>query len=289
MFAEKTPNEYSQELKAKRETLGLTLSDIFQRTRISVAYLQAIENNEFHLLPVSVYTKNFIKTYARTLGVDSEPILACYKNYLNSQKGIQTQSSKNDAPEKKNIFTRIAGLKTYGVIAAVLVIISIAAWLISIQYRSSSEIINSPEGITGIVAGKGEQNTNSALDAATSSGQQLETSDMAQKVNEQSQIMTQPGSLKEKNPLDSKSVKPVVDNKETVLFMISAIEETWLRIRADQNPSFQILLKAGEKYEFKAASVKLKIGNAGGIKIQFKGKSMENLGRSGQVIHLRLP
>jgi len=71
--------------------------------------------------------------------------------------------------------------------------------------------------------------------------------------------------------------------------MISAIEETWLRIRADQNPSFQILLKAGEKYEFKAASVKLKIGNAGGIKIQFKGKSMENLGRSGQVIHLRLP
>jgi len=31
------------------------------------------------------------------------------------------------------------------------------------------------------------------------------------------------------------------------------------------------------------------IGNAGGVRIQFDGKTIENLGKSGQVIHLRLP
>jgi len=49
------------------------------------------------------------------------------------------------------------------------------------------------------------------------------------------------------------------------------------------------LLKRGEKIERKAASFDLDIGNAGGIKIQFKGKNIENLGKSGQVTHLRLP
>jgi hypothetical protein len=31
------------------------------------------------------------------------------------------------------------------------------------------------------------------------------------------------------------------------------------------------------------------IGNAGGIKMKYKGKVIENLGKSGQVIHLQLP
>lgn len=105
MFVEKNPNNYSQELKTKREALGLSLADLFQRTRISVAYLQAIENNDFHLLPVSVYTKNFIKTYALALGVDSEPILINYESYLNSRKRIQTLPLK-DSPERKKYFCK---------------------------------------------------------------------------------------------------------------------------------------------------------------------------------------
>jgi hypothetical protein len=50
-----------------------------------------------------------------------------------------------------------------------------------------------------------------------------------------------------------------------------------------------VLLKPGEKIERKAASFDMDIGNAGGIKIQFRGKNIENIGKSGQVIRLRLP
>jgi hypothetical protein len=49
------------------------------------------------------------------------------------------------------------------------------------------------------------------------------------------------------------------------------------------------LLKPGEKIEYKAASFDMDIGNAGGIKIKFRGKEIENLGKSGQVVRLRLP
>jgi cytoskeleton protein RodZ len=71
--------------------------------------------------------------------------------------------------------------------------------------------------------------------------------------------------------------------------LIKATEETWIRIKTDQNPPFQVLLKPGEKIEYKAASFDIDIGNAGGVKMKFKGKEIENLGKSGQAIRLRLP
>ncbi len=300
MFVEKNPNNYSQELKTKREALGLSLADLFQRTRISVAYLQAIENNDFHLLPVSVYTKNFIKTYALALGVDSEPILVNYESYLNSRKRIQTLPLK-DSPEKKNIFARIANPKIYWGIASVLIVAGIVTWLISKQYQSSSDIMSSTGGITAAVSENKEQPVASPLNTNVSSSQQTKAAPgpARNEINEQSQIKTQSiparmennavKPLKEQFSLPSKNAEIAVNDKESGLLVISAIEETWIRIKADQNPSFQILLKAGEKFERKAASFDMDIGNAGGIKIQFKGKNMENLGKSGQVVHLRLP
>ena len=300
MFIEKTPNNYSQELKTKREALGLSLADLFQRTRISVSYLQAIENNDFHLLPVSVYTKNFIKTYASTLGIDSEPILINYENYLNSRKGIQTLSSK-DVSERKNIIARIANPKTYLGIASVLIIVGIVTWLISKQYQSSSDIINSTRRIAVAIPENKEQIVNSPVNTTVPISQQKKaTPELAlNEINKQSQVKAQSISSKMENnaekptkeqvSLSVKNVQPAVNSEEASLLIISAIEETWIRIKADQNPSFQVLLKPGEKFERKAVSFYMDIGNAGGIKIQFKGKNIENLGKSGQVIHLRLP
>ena len=296
MLIEKTPSNNSQELKATREALGLSLADVFQRTRISVAYLQAIENNNFHLLPVSVYTKNFIKTYARTLGIDSKSILINYEGYLNSQKG-----SREGVSKRKSLLRRIASPKIYLGIASVLIVISVVSWLISKQYQSSSDIINSTRRIAVAIPENKEQTVNSPVNTAVPISQQIKaTPELAlNEINKQSQVKAQSISSKMENnaekpskeqvSLSVKNVQPAVNSEEASLLIISAIEETWIRIKADQNPSFQVLLKPGEKFERKAVNFDMDIGNAGGIKIQFKGKNIENIGKSGQVVHLRLP
>ena len=113
-------------------------------------------------------------------------------------------------------------------------------------------------------------------------------------INKQSQVKAQ-SIIENKAVKPSKeqvslpNIQPAVISEGANLLIINAMEETWIRIKADQNPSFQILLKSGEKFERKAESFKMDIGNAGGIKIQFKGKNIENLGKLGQVVHLRLP
>ena len=300
MFLEEKPESNSQELKTKREALGLSLADVYRRTRISIAYLQAIENNDFHLLPTPTYSKNFIKTYASTVGIDSKPMLINYEDYLKSRKGLQALPPEG-VSQKKLLFTRIANPKTYWGIAAVLIIISVVICFISKQYQSSSDIINSTRRIAATVPENKEQPVNSPVNAMVSISQQIKADPkfVLNEVNKQSPVKEQSipsrgknnavKSLKEQVSLPAENVKSATNSEEASLLIISAIEETWIRIKADQNPSFQILLKSGEKFERKAASVDMDIGNAGGIKIKFKGKDIENLGKSGQVVHLRLP
>jgi cytoskeletal protein RodZ len=262
--------------------------------------LQAIENKEFHLLPVPVYTKNFIKIYARTLGIDSQPIIKDYEDYLNSLKEAQTPPPEA-VSEKKHLSMRITGHKTYWVIAFVLIAVIVVSWIIYKQYESSSNIINSTDKITNAVRENNDQNVKSSLDASAPVIQQTKTNAVPalDEINKQLPVEKQIPSAKIENsdvkpfkkqvssPVENMQTAP--DNGEANLLIIKAIEETWMRVKVDQNPAFQILLKPGEKLERKAGRFDIYVGNAGGIKVQFKGKEIEDLGKTGDVVHLRLP
>ena len=77
---------------------------------------------------------------------------------------------------------------------------------------------------------------------------------------------------------------------KTLHLVIETVELTWVRITEDRNPSFQLLLKPGDRIERMASdSFLLDIGNAGGINLIFQGKPLGSLGKRGQVIHIRLP
>jgi cytoskeletal protein RodZ len=298
MFIEEKSSNNSQELKAAREALGLSFADIFQRTRISIAYLQAIENNDFHLLPTSAYAKNFIKTYARTLGIDSTPTLIIYEDYLNSRKGLQALPP-DGVSKRQPLISKIASPKIYLGISFVLIVISIVAWLISKQYRSSSDIINPTGRIAVAVPENKEQTINSPVNiTAPINPQAKDNANLTlNEINKQSPVKAPSISAKVENnavkpsqeQVTSPNIQPTVNSEGASLLTINAIEDTWIRIKADQNPSFQVLLKSGEKFERKAVSFEMDIGNAGGIKIRFQDKNIENLGKSGQVVHLRLP
>jgi cytoskeletal protein RodZ len=51
---------------------GFTIDEMSERTRIRPQFLQAIEEEQFHLLPDQAYVKPFIRTYARALGVEDQ-------------------------------------------------------------------------------------------------------------------------------------------------------------------------------------------------------------------------
>jgi len=296
MNAEKINNTFKS-LKEKREALGLTLKDIFQRTRITAVNLEAIENGDLHLLPVPIYTRSFIKTYARTLGIDSKPLLESYEEYLSSLQIVETPLPES-LTENVSFLDKIVQYKAYLWTAAALIFIVIVSLLISSQNRSTTDVnSNPPEKMAAMDTEKKADTLSPPTKESFPVAEPAKTipQPASNETNKIKQIPSQSNAIRlessEKQPRTSsaQNTRTLASSEEASLLIIKATEETWIRIQADRNPSYQILLKPGEKIERNAASFDMYIGNAGGITIQFKGKTIDNIGKSGEVVHLRLP
>ncbi len=69
--------EFASELRVQRETSGMSLEELFERTRINPDYLRAIETGNFDVLP-DIYVRLFLKKYAQEVGLDVEETLDKY-------------------------------------------------------------------------------------------------------------------------------------------------------------------------------------------------------------------
>lgn len=65
-------------LRETRERRGLTLRQLADSTKLSVATLQHIERNEFSRLPGGILTRGSLRAYAAEVGVDAEDIVREY-------------------------------------------------------------------------------------------------------------------------------------------------------------------------------------------------------------------
>lgn len=68
-----------EELKHRREERDISLADISEATRIGTRFLKAIESDNFSVLPGGIFTRSFIRAYAKQVGMDEDEALALYQ------------------------------------------------------------------------------------------------------------------------------------------------------------------------------------------------------------------
>lgn len=62
-------------LAERRGERGLTIEQVAAATRVRAEYLRALEADQPERLPAAVYAKGYLRTYARYLGLDPEPLV----------------------------------------------------------------------------------------------------------------------------------------------------------------------------------------------------------------------
>ncbi|MDF3128695.1 helix-turn-helix domain-containing protein [Kiritimatiellaeota bacterium B1221] len=72
----KTPGEI---LKAAREELGKSHSDMAEITRISIQQIKGLEEDRYESIPAPMYVRGFMKLYAQKLGLNHEPLVDKYE------------------------------------------------------------------------------------------------------------------------------------------------------------------------------------------------------------------
>lgn len=276
------PKESALDLKAIRESKGLTLRDVSASTRISPPNLKAIEEQRFELLPEPIYARAFIDTYARVLDIDSGRILPLYETYIESLEPDQDSYEvlKNLSAKRYHTEIRIWAIIVSGLLALIGAFYIYQCSMSDRQERgveppaaemeTVGEVRDTPEGIPAGEQGKDEPQPSSSM---------AETDQAIKEDARPAVVEETPG---------PDTVVPAAEKAYTLV--IEASEMTWIQIAKDGEPLFEVMLRPGERITERASKgFNLTIGNAGGVDIRFQEKSLGPLGKHGEVIHLALP
>jgi cytoskeleton protein RodZ len=226
-----------------------------------------VEHGDFNRLPPPVYARNFIRKYARAVGIDEKPILDHYEKHLERLKPPKEETKiRKPWPEADRrypfLFMSLATVIICGILVSALFLYDQAGQPPSpapaVAVESSPAPAPAPENTAAVPA--------SPAPAAT------------------------PGSPTPPATPEAATPPSVSAAGNMYHLVLDARELTWIRITEDRNPPYQVLLKPGDKIERMASdSFQLDIGNAGGIHLTFQGKPLGILGKQGQILHIRLP
>jgi cytoskeleton protein RodZ len=81
--------EIGSTLREARVRRKLTLQQVEEDTKIRVKYVQAMENEDFDIIPSPTYVKGFLRTYSEYLGLDSRMILDEYRSRYSPNEEIE--------------------------------------------------------------------------------------------------------------------------------------------------------------------------------------------------------
>ena len=85
---------FGEELRRERLIREVSLEEISTATKISVRLLTALEKSDLSRLPAPVFTRGFIRSYSRHLGLDPDEMVNAYLADLAPDKGRDGGSKK---------------------------------------------------------------------------------------------------------------------------------------------------------------------------------------------------
>jgi len=118
-------------LRDARETRGLSLEDIAQITKISRSHLDAIENDNFQVLPAPAFARGFVRSYASAVGLDPNEMVRALPSSLDVVESSSSRRRRDNLAYMAANRRRAEGLVSKSSqILLVLVAISmfLAAW-----------------------------------------------------------------------------------------------------------------------------------------------------------------
>lgn len=256
-----------QLLRAAREEKKWSLTDTEEITKISVRYIQALEEEEYGILPGTTYVKGYLRTYARQLGLNPDEIIEMYKSTTIQEEPIL------ESPQK------LRRLRPYWFRPVVIGSLAVVAMVLIISIASLSpnekKQVNAPYVPPALPSAP-------KVEAATPSQAQPSDKAAAPSQGEQSnEVAAAPSLEPEKN-----GEADAAAFQKGLTAQLVFTQQCWIEVKVDGQPPFQGIFEAGTSKEVKGISKieLLSVGNAGGLSVILNGKAYPNLGTAGQVV-----
>lgn len=245
-------------LRRARTRKGLTLEQLAQSTKIGHAILEALENNDFERLPASIYTRGFLRAYAREVDLDPKETVDQYLEQFETAPPIvlapsesaQVRESSPESPEeaepspsRRTIVIDPRRLSVPALAAAVLAV-AIGAYFAFSRYNADT----------------GVETTAEASSKPT------------------------PPPAQQPDIAHASNVQPDVLRVE-----LKATGPCWVSATADRESALSRLMQAGESHAIEARDeLVLRVGDPSTVLVLVNGVATRPLGRAGQPITVQI-
>lgn len=133
---------FGERLKREREMREVSLAEVTGGTRIGRRFLEALENEEWDKLPGGIFSRGFVRSIARYLGLNEEEFLSEYDLARGDQKMAAPAPYENRLPSPPKWIPALA------LLALVLIVVGVFyagryAWHRYSEYRAARPSANS--------------------------------------------------------------------------------------------------------------------------------------------------
>ncbi len=277
------------DLKVAREAKKITLETISKKTKIPVKYLESLERDEFDVFPSQTYAKSFIRAYSKVVGLDQTAMTRQFNAEV-KPKEVRIEPMNAEAEMERG-----------------------AAWspLTSLQpVLGRKEVHDDPE----LEQLQEEYVAPFRREPAAFRNKRAQVVRFRKWGNVLSKASvfvfgllvlavvfyyTQRGVSEIK--WSQLVPKPTVEQAPSVMaltvpdkyqhLVLKGLDKSWVQVVMDDGKSTaEVDMDEGEVKIYQAVkNFKVKLGNAGGIDIQYNGRPLGVMGVTGQVVELNLP
>ncbi|SDB89227.1 protein RodZ, contains Xre-like HTH and DUF4115 domains [Pelagirhabdus alkalitolerans] len=282
--------QIGERLKEARLEKELTIEDVQRLTKIQTRHLQAIERNDFSVMPGQFYAKAFIKEYASAVGLDPYVLMEEHQSELpqpDQEAPIQYTRSKHrdKQPSKSSPFATL--LPT---IFVVILIAAVGFFIWQIAMSPDDESPDEPQEVTETDDGVGdevslppeeeeEDDEENDTDDEEDEENDNDTEDDSDEENDESDEEVEPTLTLESFENDQ-SIYYYESDEESFELSVDTTESSWLEVEDEDGESlhYATLQSSEAPISFDVPNegyIYLRFGNPGSVSLSINDQEIE--------------
>ena len=284
--ADDRPADFGAFLRQAREARGLSLQQVSIATKIGLHALESLERNEAAKLPGGIFSRSFVRAYAREVGLDPEVTVSRFVAAFPDASGADdmpvpaTPEQLESFDSQRRMAVTIVRLLGISLIVLVVALIVYSLWQRRAPAAQSTQ--TSAEGTTPATEVPRPavqlQEVPPASSPAPAVGTPAPAGPAASEPAAAPQIPVSSA------PAAAGAPTGVGGAAAPLVVGLVASEPCWLSVTVDGATLAQRTLAAGERTEYRASrTITLRIGNAGALSMTVNGKPAKSLGELGQT------
>jgi len=247
---------FGENLRRERELRGIALQDIAEATKISVRFLQALEQDRLDVLPGGIFRRAFVRQYARYVGLDPEKVVAEFL-YVHDEDVAGPAEDAAPAPGRPAAGApRRRRTPPWGLMSILVLAVAGLAF-VALRPADAPQTAAETPGTTPAV--------------------------LPPSPSHSSDRVYPPPSTAPREDAPSQSA-PAPQAAEGLVLTLNARETCWVAVQVDGQPAVDRVFHGGETATLEArGEIILSVGNAGGISFRLNDLPGISLGRTGEV------